>query len=343
MFGSPSEAPPHLWQDREIRFDVPVSSLEPRAGEFSIDNMGQVEDTKGNNGEVGQLHITNLRLIWTSQRSVRMNLTVGYNCIVSMNIRQAASRLRGGTQALYILTKFNHLRFEFIFTNLVKDSPRLFTTIQAVFRAYDTTRLYRDLKLRGALIFGKELKLLELEQLYNKVNGVWNLSSEQGNLGTFFVSNVRVVWHGNLAEGFNVSIPYLQMTSVKLRESKFGQALVIETHVRSGGYILGFKIEPPERMQEVCTEINSLWKTFSAQPVLGVEFKTEQKAAPISELTVQQREDDVEVVDSGRNHFAVYAGEDSAGQQRGIVFNEELGLAMEALPEGVSLQQLSDV
>ena len=39
MFGSPSEAPPHLWQDREIRFDVPVSSLEPRAGEFSIDNM----------------------------------------------------------------------------------------------------------------------------------------------------------------------------------------------------------------------------------------------------------------------------------------------------------------
>ena len=55
------------------------------------------------------------------------------------------------------------------------------------------------------------------------------------------------------------------------------------------------------------------------------------------------REDDVEVVDSGRNHFAVYAGEDSAGQQRGISFNEELGLAMEALPEGVSLQQLSNV
>ena len=34
----------------------------------------------------------------------------------------------------------------------------------------ETTRLScRDLKLRGALIFGKELKLLELEQLYNKV------------------------------------------------------------------------------------------------------------------------------------------------------------------------------
>ena len=42
MFGTSSEAPPHLWQDREIRFDVPVSSLEPRAGEFSIDNMVRV-------------------------------------------------------------------------------------------------------------------------------------------------------------------------------------------------------------------------------------------------------------------------------------------------------------
>ena len=42
MFGAASEAPSHLWQDREIRFDVPVSSLEPRAGEFSIDNMVRV-------------------------------------------------------------------------------------------------------------------------------------------------------------------------------------------------------------------------------------------------------------------------------------------------------------
>jgi hypothetical protein len=34
------------------------------------------------------------------------------------------------SQALYVLTKFNGSRFEFIFTNLVKDAPRLFTTIQ---------------------------------------------------------------------------------------------------------------------------------------------------------------------------------------------------------------------
>ena len=39
--------------------------------------------------------------------------------------------------------------------------------------------MYRDLKLRGALISNKSLRLLPQEQVYNKVSGVWNLSSDQ--------------------------------------------------------------------------------------------------------------------------------------------------------------------
>ena len=138
-----------------------------------------------------------------------------------MSIKNAESRLRGKTQALYLMTKFNGSRFEFIFTSLVKASPRLFTTVQAVFRAYETTKLYRDLKLRGAIIKDKQvpriklchyhpfrhtttkchsvvvlfsfrplclvcalrhpkkLNLLPNEQIYNKIGGIWNLSSDQ--------------------------------------------------------------------------------------------------------------------------------------------------------------------
>lgn len=36
----------------------------------------------------------------------------------------------------------------------------------------------------------------------------------QGNLGTFFITNVRIVWHANMNESFNVSIPYLQIVSL---------------------------------------------------------------------------------------------------------------------------------
>ena len=96
------------------------------------------------------------------------------------------------------MTKFNGSSFEFIFTSLVKASPRLFVTVQALHRAYETTTLYRDLKLRGAIIRNKELNMLPQEELFTRVPGVWNLSNEQGNLGTFFITNVRVVWHANL-------------------------------------------------------------------------------------------------------------------------------------------------
>ena len=185
-----------IWQDREIRFDTKMDQLEMRSGELQIDSINSVEDTKGNNGEKGSLSITNLRLIWICHRNSRINLSIGYNAVVSINIRTANSRLRGNTQAnpaataaatrtqsnpgphpnlrgdsqaLYVMTKFNNSRFEFVFTNLVRQSPRLFTTVQAVYRAYDTSRLYRYLKLRGAIIRNKSLILLPNEQMYNKV------------------------------------------------------------------------------------------------------------------------------------------------------------------------------
>lgn len=37
------------------------------------------------------------------------------------------------------------------------------------FRAYESSKLYRDLKLRGALIENKQLRILPLEQVYDKV------------------------------------------------------------------------------------------------------------------------------------------------------------------------------
>ena len=91
---------------------------------------------------------------------------------------------------MFVMTKWQGTRFEFIFTSLVKNSPRLFTTIQAVFKSYESTKLYRDLKLRGAIIGDKELCLLPRENIYEKYNGIWNLSSDQGNLGTFIITNV---------------------------------------------------------------------------------------------------------------------------------------------------------
>lgn len=57
-----------------------------------------------------------------------------------------------------------------------------------------------------------------------QVEGVWNLSSDQGNLGCFFLTNVRLVWHAILAQNFNVSIPYMQMVRCRIRYGKMCNA-----------------------------------------------------------------------------------------------------------------------
>ena len=88
-----------------------------------------------------------------------------HELIVSLSLQ----KLRGHTEALYVMTKLEKTQFEFIFTNLVADSPRLFSTVRAVYRAYDTSRNYRELRLRSALLVDRELKLLPQEQLYTKV------------------------------------------------------------------------------------------------------------------------------------------------------------------------------
>jgi Bardet-Biedl syndrome 5 protein len=342
--------PKSVWQDREIRFDMAVKGLALRKGEFEIDHHEGVEDTKGNNGERGTLVVTNLRVIWFSKRSRRTNLSIGYNSVSNISMKTASSRLRGKTQSLYVMTRFQGSKFEFIFTNLDDNSPRLFTTVQAVYRAYDTSRLYRDLKLRGAIIADKELKLLPKEETYNRISGVWNLSSEQGNLGTFFVTNVRVVWHANMAENFNVSIPYVQMKSVTVRDSKFGRALVIHTTSRSGGYVLGFRVDPAEKLDEIYKEVDALFKVFSVNPVFGVDFKVEDASESLRNVTKHRESDDVEIIGEGGESDPLAAYYAEGGKDVGrendpnnIVYCPRLGMAVQRMPEGVTTEMLWNI
>ena len=244
-----------------------------RLGEVLIDKLDSVEDTKGNAGDRGRILVTNLRIIWHSQTMPRVSLSIGYNCVLNITSKTVNSKLRGLTEALYILTKCNQTRFEFIFTNLVPETPRLFTSVIGVFKAFSSTRIYRELKLRSSILEGnKQLKVLPLENVVSWLEGVWNLSSDQGNLGTLIVTNVRVVWYANMNEHFNISIPYIQIASVKTRDSKFGLALVIESSQLSGGYVLGFRVDPADKLGQVAKEIGSIHAVYSEKPIFGVEY-----------------------------------------------------------------------
>ncbi|XP_049783361.1 Bardet-Biedl syndrome 5 protein homolog isoform X4 [Schistocerca cancellata] len=269
-----------MWEDKEVKFDLPLNKLKMRPGEKVLDKLDSIEDTKGNDGDIGRLIVTNLRIIWHSLSTPHFNLSIGYNCVVTVTTRMVNSKLRGTTEALHILTKSNNVRFEFIFTNLILGNARHITSIMGVFKAYTSSRMYRELKLRGAIIYNKQLKLLPLEQVVTTVNGVWNLSSDQGNLGTFVITNVRLVWFADMNENFNISLPYLQIAKTQYQEE--------------------------------------------------------------SSMFADDTQEIVESSDEMSNVFLTYFADENH-EDRVPVYNQELGLAIEALKPGTTLQNLWEV
>lgn len=85
---------------------MPAASLQYRPGERLIDSISQVEDTKGNTGEFGNMIITNLRLIWFSEGNQRINLSVGFDCILSTEIKETTSAIKGTSLSLSLKTRF---------------------------------------------------------------------------------------------------------------------------------------------------------------------------------------------------------------------------------------------
>jgi hypothetical protein len=66
-----------------------------------LDPQADIEDTKGNNGEAGELTVTNLRITWACRRARRTNISIGLDTITQISVKGAASRLRGGLQGAH--------------------------------------------------------------------------------------------------------------------------------------------------------------------------------------------------------------------------------------------------
>jgi Bardet-Biedl syndrome 5 protein len=79
---------------------------------------------------------------------------------------------------MYLLTSTTKQRFEFIFTDY-GTSPEHFSSIFEIYKIYQATTLYRELKLRGAILTDGQLNILPQEQVYKRLGGIYNLSSDQ--------------------------------------------------------------------------------------------------------------------------------------------------------------------
>ena len=273
-------------------------------------------------------------------------IALGWNCILTMNTQTVVLKLPGTTQALHIICVAKNIRYEFIFTNL-GTSTQSFSPVFEILRSYQSTSYYREMRLRSAIIHKGRLNLLPQEEVINEVTGVWNLSSDQGNLGTLLTTNVRVVWFADVNGTFNMSLPYIQIQSIELRKSKYGLALVITCRERGGGYILGFRIDPQERLVSIYKEVLSLHVVYTKAPIYGVSYekKLRKESAPDSGPQTEIDELDESQLKNINQHFSShYIMERGDDKEKPVpVYAAELGFAVEKPRDGLKLKDLFQI
>eukprot|EP00053_Salpingoeca_punica_P022345 m.6320 g.6320 ORF g.6320 m.6320 type:complete len:175 (+) comp3346_c0_seq1:3-527(+) len=169
------------------------------------------------------------------------------------------------------------------------------------------------------------------------------LAADQASLGVMILTNIRFVWFSHFNEQYNVSVPYLQVVSTCVQHNtKFGTAFSIFTGPTTGNLNFGFRLDPEERFRSVYKLLTRLIHMMHASPITGVEISTVSHQASANDdldASVLCEDAEVTVTDAGAA-YAAYRQDASQPRSKSPVFNEELGLAIEPLPDGVTLAAL---
>lgn len=154
-----------------------------------------------------------------------------------------------------------------------------------------------------------------------------------------------------------------KLFQIRIRDSKFGKALVVESTERSGNFILGFKVDPEEKLLTIYKELTSLRTVFLNNPIYGVEYKwksntkmEEQKEDILDDLEVAKYQPIrivvmnwfiKQVIEDPKNEIgntlSAYLADEGHKMDRLPVYSSELGLAVEAVKDGYSLKKLWEV
>jgi Bardet-Biedl syndrome 5 protein len=354
----------YVWQDREVKFDIPKEQLALRPGEKAFETIDNIEDTKGNNGDIGTMIFTNLRILWYSSDNIKINLSVGHDTLINYEVRVISSKMAGETRALCIKCKFNANRFEFLFNALGNTKGDLFSLFDSIYRGYEVSRLYRDMKMKGFLSQDKNLTLLTKEKPLNKLNSVYIISPDnQAVAGQFNMTSIRIVWFSSTTDNYNISLPWINIKDIRIRDiNKHGKVIQFETSKLVGNSIISFKFS--DNIDNVFRELETSYYTYLQNPQFGVELVTvtdtvrekpmakptddavDRQTSEVNRYIQTRKEDDVEIVDT--NYFNEHSNllyymtsnNEKKNTKNDIVYSLELGMAIERLPDNSNLENL---
>jgi hypothetical protein len=97
------------------------------------------------------------------------------------------------------------------------------------------------------------------------------------------------------------------------------------------------------KLAEMFSELNRLLRIYLENPILGVEVMRSPVQPSVEEATVKREFEDIEFQDpeistKSNAYFAYLLSVESGDRQ--VTYSQELGLAIESLPESISIEQL---
>lgn len=112
----------------------------------------------------------------------------------------------------------------------------------------------------------------------------------------------------------------------------------------SGGYVLGFKVDPEEKLRQLYKELSSLHTVYSTKPIFGVEYNWSSNKSELEQNNnlVEDYDGIEEPQGEMSNTIAAYLAEEGH-KSRLPVYSPELGLAVESIKQGYTLQKLWEV
>lgn len=318
----------HLMGNKVLMF-IEREELIPQQGESIIAINTYTEDAKAHPGIQGQLYVLNTRIYWFLPSQPFVNVTIGYGAITHHSISEGNNM----KDTIFIRTKARGKVFEFVFC-IFHANNFIYNIMEKAIVNYNESSLFRELRLRSTFIKDGRLELLSGEQVIKKCDGVSNYSGDTAKLGTAIVTNIRFIWYAEIVCNFNVSVPLILLTPIKIQSHEiFGKVFHIRTRAEGSPYYFGFTIQPEDKLKDFVVTLEKIRISASKSPVLTTTLAIQQEPTvqPVIEV-----DEDVTFVQDDPSGLYLPIDVETKGHP-GIVYEENIGLSIEELPKGVSL------
>lgn len=349
----------NIWQDRSVIFDAKKNELNLSKGEESYESMSMIENVKGD-GEIGSFLFTNLRLIWYNNKNPKINLSIGYDCISEINNVYTDTKLTGQSDVLVMKCRTEKSIHELIFRNISENKQNLYNSISNILKLYEAGRFYRDLKLNNNLknANSEDFEKLLDENILLEKHGIALISENDNkkNFGTLYKTNIRLIWINDKFPNYNISFPWIQILEIKEEQNRqYGFCFRVNAKRFYNGCSFIFT---GDISNELINGLNDCLNKSNENPVLSVNVqeylkgpkktdggkKVDKLKDKFNKIVDKVFGNEKEVEDKGYTQSGViYLINETRNKNctiNDIVFNVDLGIAAEKLPEGIKIEDL---